>query len=107
MPSATQAPWFSDYDLYLLGEGTHYHAYEKMGAHVTEVDGQRGTHFAVWAPNAREVSVVGDFNGWNPRSNALGSRGAAGVWEGFVPDVAAGALYKLSHHLPIPGLPGR
>ena len=94
MPSATQAPWFSDYDLYLLGEGTHYHAYEKMGAHVTEVDGQRGIHFAVWAPNAREVSVVGDFNGWNPRSNALGSRGAAGVWEGFVPDVAAGALYK-------------
>jgi 1,4-alpha-glucan branching enzyme len=94
MPSATQAPWFSDYDLYLLGEGTHYHAYEKMGAHLTEVDGQHGIHFAVWAPNAREVSVVGEFNGWNPRSNALGSRGATGVWEGFIPDVAGGALYK-------------
>jgi 1,4-alpha-glucan branching enzyme len=94
MPSSTQAPWFSDYDLYLLGEGTHYHAYEKMGAHLAEVDGQRGIHFAVWAPNARDVSVVGEFNGWNPRSNALGSREATGVWEGFIPDVAAGALYK-------------
>jgi 1,4-alpha-glucan branching enzyme len=94
MPSSIHAPWFSDYDLYLLGEGTHYHAYEKMGAHLAEVDRQRGIHFAVWAPNAREVSVVGDFNGWNPQSNQLGSRGATGVWEGFIPDVAAGARYK-------------
>jgi 1,4-alpha-glucan branching enzyme len=94
MPSSTQAPWFSDYDLYLLGEGMHYYAYEKMGAHIAEADGQRSTHFAVWAPNARDVSVVGEFNGWNPRSNALESRGANGVWEGFIPDVAAGALYK-------------
>jgi len=70
MPSSTRAPWFSDYDLYLLGEGTHYQAYEKMGAHVAEVDGQRGVHFAVWAPNARDVSVVGEFNGWKAVSGA-------------------------------------
>ena len=56
MASTTQAPWFSDYDLYLLGEGTHYRAYEKMGAHLVEVAGQPGVHFAVWAPNAKQVS---------------------------------------------------
>ena len=94
MPDSTQAPWLSDYDLYLLGEGTHYHAYEKMGAHLGEQDGRRGIHFAVWAPNAREVSVIGDFNAWNPQSNGLRLRGAAGVWEGFVPDQGAGTLYK-------------
>lgn len=72
MPSSTQTSWFSDYDLYLLGEGTHYHAYEKMGAHLAEVDGQSGIHFALWAPNAREVSAVGDFNGWNRCMQACG-----------------------------------
>ena len=56
MPSTTQAPWLSDYDLYLLGEGTHYRAYEKMGAHLGEVAGRPGVHFAVWAPNAKQVS---------------------------------------------------
>src|SRR5664279_3307866 len=94
MQSSTQAPWLSDYDLYLLGEGTHYRAYEKMGAHLGEVNGRRGVHFAVWAPNAERVTVAGDFNGWNPGVNALGSRGATGVWEGFVPDVEPGARYK-------------
>ena len=94
MPSTTRAPWFSDYDLYLLGEGTHYRAYEKMGAHLGEVAGQPGVHFAVWAPNAKQVTVLGDFNGWNLRSNALEACGATGVWEGFVPDLKPGALYK-------------
>jgi len=89
-----EAQWLSDYDLYLLGEGTNSRAYDKMGAHLGESDGRRGVHFAVWAPNARQVSVLGDFNGWNPELNVLGSRGATGVWEGFVPDLAAGALYK-------------
>jgi 1,4-alpha-glucan branching enzyme len=94
MLSSMQGPWLSDYDLYLLGEGTHYRAYEKMGAHLGEAAGRRGVNFAVWAPNARQVSVIGDFNGWNPQPNALGLRGATGVWEGFVPDVEAGARYK-------------
>jgi 1,4-alpha-glucan branching enzyme len=94
MQSSTEAPWLSDYDLYLLAEGKHCRAYEKMGAHIGELAGQRGVHFSVWAPNARKVSVTGDFNGWDPGPNALGSRGATGVWEGFVPNVATGALYK-------------
>jgi 1,4-alpha-glucan branching enzyme len=94
MAISTQAPWLSDYDLYLLGEGANFRAYEKMGAHLGEKNGRLGVHFAVWAPNATELTVVGDFNGWNPRSNALESRGATGIWEGFVPDVDAGARYK-------------
>jgi len=80
--------------MYLLEEGTHSRAYEKMGAHLGEMGGKRGVHFAVWAPNAREVSVVGNFNEWNPRSNALAEHGATGVWEGFIPEAGAGALYK-------------
>jgi 1,4-alpha-glucan branching enzyme len=80
--------------MYLLEEGTNCRAYEKMGAHLGESAGRRGVHFAVWAPNAKQVSVLGDFNGWNPRSNALTSHGATGVWEGFIPDAGAGALYK-------------
>jgi 1,4-alpha-glucan branching enzyme len=83
----------SEFDLYLLGEGTHYRAYEKLGAHLAEKDGRRGVHFAVWAPNAKLVSVVGDFNGWNPQANSL-RPSPAGVWEGFVPDIGQGAIYK-------------
>jgi 1,4-alpha-glucan branching enzyme len=81
------------FDLYLLGEGTHYRAYEKLGAHLTERDGRRGVHFAVWAPNAKLVSVIGDFNAWNPQASSL-HPSPAGVWEGFVPDIGQGALYK-------------
>ena len=61
----------SEFDLYLIGEGTHYRAYEKLGAHLTERDGRRGVHFAVWAPNAKLVSVIGDFNDWNPAANIM------------------------------------
>ena len=89
-----QNHWLSDEDLSLLGQGTHYRAYEKMGAHLGEINGQRGVHFAVWAPNAKQVSVIGEFNGWNPHSNVLESSGAEGVWEGFIPNVDAGAPYK-------------
>jgi 1,4-alpha-glucan branching enzyme len=83
----------SEFDLYLLAEGTHYRAYEKLGAHLTEKDGKRGVQFAVWAPNAKRVSIIGDFNNWN--SNAAIMRPAtAGIWEGFVPDIGQGASYK-------------
>jgi 1,4-alpha-glucan branching enzyme len=91
---ATAAPFVTDYDLYLLGEGSHYRIYEKLGAHVTERDGTAGTHFAVWAPNAGQVSVIGDFNGWRRGQHPLRVRGSSGIWEGFVPDVRPGALYK-------------
>jgi 1,4-alpha-glucan branching enzyme len=86
-------PALSEFDLYLLAEGTHYRAYEKLGAHVTERGGRRGVHFAVWAPNAKLVSVIGEFNGWNPQANSM-SPTSAGIWEGFVPDIGQGASYK-------------
>ncbi|MBV8234448.1 MAG: 1,4-alpha-glucan branching protein GlgB, partial [Acidimicrobiia bacterium] len=91
---ATTAPFLTDYDLYLLGQGKHYRLYEKLGAHVGERDGTAGTHFAVWAPNAEQVSVIGDFNGWRRHELPLERRGSSGYWEGFVPGVGPGALYK-------------
>jgi len=84
----------SDYDLYLIGEGTHFLNYEKLGAHVQEVAGIRGVQFAVWAPNAKRVSVVGDFNSWDGRVHPMRNRGASGVWELFLPELDQGALYK-------------
>ena len=84
----------SDYDRYLFAEGTHHRAYEKLGAHLQEQSGILGTHFAVWAPNAQSVSVIGDFNGWKAGSHPLKQQGVSGVWEGFVPHVTQGALYK-------------
>jgi 1,4-alpha-glucan branching enzyme len=98
-------PLLTDYDLYLSGEGTHYQKYEKLGAHVRELAGVRGVHFAVWAPNAQRVSVVGDFNLWDGRANAMRTRGASGIWEIFMPHLDEGALYKfeilsrVNHHL--------
>jgi 1,4-alpha-glucan branching enzyme len=84
----------TDDDLYLFNEGTHYHLYEKLGAHPLTTGGQEGTYFAVWAPDARQVSVIGDFNGWNRTSHLLQPRGKSGIWEGFLPDVGRGAFYK-------------
>lgn len=81
-------------DLYLFNEGTHVRLYDKLGAHPTALDGVAGTYFAVWAPNAQRVSVVGDFNGWRPGAHGLRLRDSSGVWEGFVPGVTRGALYK-------------
>ena len=83
----------SEFDLYLLAEGTHYRAYEKLGAHLTGKDGKRGVQFAVWAPNAKRVSIIGDFNNWNPNAAIMRSS-TAGIWEGFVPDIGQGASYK-------------
>jgi 1,4-alpha-glucan branching enzyme len=86
-------PVLSDFDLYLLGEGTHLQLYDKLGAHPLTLEGVRGVAFAVFAPNARRVSVVGDFNVWDGRRHAMRMRGN-GFWEIFVPDLEAGAKYK-------------
>lgn len=85
---------FSGYDLYLLGEGNHYRAYEKLGAHLRTIDGVAGVNFAVWAPNAESVSVVGDFNQWDDRRHRLRHHAANGIWELFLPGIGEGQLYK-------------
>ncbi len=87
-------PVLTPFDLYLLAEGTHYQSYEKLGAHIRDFEGFSGVHFAVWAPNARRVSVVGDFNGWDGRVNPMRSRGGTGIWELFLPGLEGGAIYK-------------
>ena len=84
-------------DLYLFNEGTHYRLYDKLGSHVLLVDEAPGTYFAVWAPNAERVTVMGDFNGWSPEDFALAPRGSSGIWEGFIPGVGRGTRYK--YHL--------
>ncbi|MEX2430711.1 MAG: 1,4-alpha-glucan branching enzyme, partial [Dehalococcoidia bacterium] len=81
-------------DLYLFNEGSHFRLYEKLGAHSMIVDGASGTYFAVWAPAARQVAVLGDFNGWNRTSHALRPRGSSGIWEGFIGGLGKGAVYK-------------
>lgn len=85
---------FTDYDLYLIGEGSHYKKYEKLGAHVTEIGGVKGVHFAVWAPNAKSVSVIGDFNGWDNRRHPMRLLVESGIWEIFLPGLGEGELYK-------------
>jgi len=81
-------------DLHFFNEGTHYQLYEKLGARHVEQDGRRGTHMAVWAPNAREVSVMGSFNDWDTRSHALEPVGESGIWQGMFPEARRGDLYK-------------
>ena len=87
-------PVLGEMDEYLLGEGSHLRLWNALGAHVIEHEGTKGTHFAVWAPNAKRVSVVGDFNHWDGRRHVMRRRGASGVWEFFVPGVGEGAAYK-------------
>ncbi len=87
-------PQISDYDLHLFGEGRHWKIYNVLGAHVCTVDDILGVQFAVWAPNAERVSVIGDFNIWDGRCHAMRSRGSSGVWELFVPGLSEGVLYK-------------
>jgi 1,4-alpha-glucan branching enzyme len=84
----------TDQDLYLFNEGSNYRIHEKMGAHLVIFKNSPGAIFSVWAPNARTVSVVGSFNSWNPVMNRLESRGSSGIWEGFIPGVSQGTLYK-------------
>jgi 1,4-alpha-glucan branching enzyme len=85
---------FGEQDLHLFNEGTHCRVYRKLGAHVATVDGREGVAFGVWAPNAEGVFVIGDFNGWDKSSHPLRSVGASGIWQGFVPGLGQGAVYK-------------
>ena len=84
----------SEFDLHLMGEGRHYDTYKKLGAHLKTIDGVSGVHFAVWAPSANRVSVVGDFNRWDGRVHPMRSRGSSGIWELFLPELTEGAVYK-------------
>ncbi len=100
-PSAEPAPavrydvsLLTEQDLYLFNEGSHCRLYDKFGAHLTTADGVEGTYFSVWAPDAEQVYVMGDFNGWDKASHPLGARAQSGIWEGFVPGVGKGEAYK-------------
>jgi 1,4-alpha-glucan branching enzyme len=86
--------FLSENDLYLFNEGSHYRIYDKMGAHLVTHNDLAGAVFSVWAPNARSVSVLGSFNGWDQKAHRLEPRGSSGIWEGFVPGASQGALYK-------------
>jgi 1,4-alpha-glucan branching enzyme len=81
-------------DLYLFNEGSHSRLYRKLGSHPAEVGGKGGTYFAVWAPDAERVSVIGDFNAWDGNKHRLNSRGSSGIWEGFLPGISPGTMYK-------------
>ncbi len=101
--SDTSPPTLGDVDLYLFGEGRHEQIYEKLGAHVITHEGVKGVSFAVWAPNAERVSVVGDFNSWDGSQHPMRTLGDSGVWETFIPKLKAGALYK--YEIKPPGWP--
>jgi len=90
---------FTDFDINLFKAGKHFRLYEKLGAHLAEVDGQKGTYFAVWAPSAKAVSVVGDFNYWTEGEHNLNVRwDGSGIWEGFIPGIDQGSKYKYKIH---------
>ncbi|MEK7859706.1 MAG: 1,4-alpha-glucan branching protein GlgB [Elusimicrobiota bacterium] len=93
-PHAEHATLLTEQDLYLFNEGSHFRLWEKLGAHPMKHGDKAGTYFAVWAPNAKKVTVIGDFNGWNKTKHPLKPRASSGIWEGFVAGVGAGALYK-------------
>ncbi|PSO78134.1 MAG: 1,4-alpha-glucan branching enzyme [Cyanobacteria bacterium QS_4_48_99] len=92
-PYTFRSPRLTDFDIHLFAEGNHHRIYEKLGAHPTQLNGVRGVHFAVWAPNARSVSVIGDFNHWEGGEHQMGKRGN-GVWELFIPEIGMGERYK-------------
>ncbi len=94
MPKITKTPFITEYDQYLFGNGTHYEIYKKLGAHLTKKDGQNGVYFAVWAPNARAVSVVGDFNDWSEDENPMTRLEPLGIYETFIPGLDVDELYK-------------
>ena len=100
--SRSDVSLLSQQDIYLFNEGRNFRAYNKLGAHLTNAGDEKGTSFSVWAPNARQVSVIGNFNRWDPAAHPLYPRGSSGIWEGFLPGVNKGDLYKFhirsQHH---------
>ncbi len=92
-PYAFRSPRLTEFDLHLFAEGNHHRIYEKLGAHPTQINGVKGVYFAVWAPNARNVSLLGDFNYWDGRKNQM-RKGSTGIWELFVPELQVGDRYK-------------
>ncbi len=88
----------SDDDLFLFNEGSHFRLYQKLGAHPLTVKDTAGTYFAAWAPDAEKVFVIGDFNNWDKASHPLVPRGQSGIWDGFIPEVGPGAVYKFHIH---------
>ncbi|WP_136467928.1 1,4-alpha-glucan branching protein GlgB [Flagellimonas onchidii] len=102
MSKVVSHSFFTDFDIDLFKSGKHFRLYEKLGSHLTEVEGEKGTYFAVWAPSAQSVSVIGDFNHWNADKHQLMVRwDGSGIWEGFIPGVDKGTKYKYrihSHH---------
>ena len=103
LPSAAPGEygWFGPQDMYLFNEGSHLRLYDKLGSHPATVNGTAGYQFAVWAPNADYVSVVGDFNAWDRGANPMHAMGSSGVWGGFIPGVKSGTCYK--YHVAAPG----
>ncbi|MDF4204667.1 1,4-alpha-glucan branching protein GlgB [Maribacter sp. SA7] len=95
MPNVQVHSLFTDFDIDLFKGGKHYRLYEKLGSHLVEVDGVTGTYFAVWAPSAKQVSVIGNFNSWNVEEHQLNVRwDSSGIWEGFIPNIGKGEIYK-------------
>ena len=95
MPKVIPHSLFTEFDIYLFKSGKHYRLYEKMGSHILTLDGVEGTYFAVWAPSAKSVSVIGDFNYWTDEEHQLNVRwDESGIWEGFIPNVGKGTVYK-------------
>jgi 1,4-alpha-glucan branching enzyme len=93
IPAPSLSP-LTDDDLYLFNEGSHFRLYDKLGAHIGNHDGASGVYFAVWAPNANHVSVIGDFNGWEKGKHCLRPKANSGIWDDFIPGVGKGSLYK-------------
>ncbi|HET8736513.1 MAG TPA: 1,4-alpha-glucan branching enzyme, partial [Pricia sp.] len=99
MAEVTVHSLFSEFDIALFKSGKHYRLYEKLGSHPMELNGAPGTYFAVWAPSARSVSVVGNFNNWDSHEHQLHVRwDASGIWEGFIPKIGHGEIYKYKIH---------
>lgn len=98
-PKVIEHSLFTEFDMHLFREGKHFKLYEKLGAHLIELNEKKGTYFAVWCPNASRVSVIGDFNGWEDGMHSLNARlDGSGVWEGFIPDLGKGTVYKYKIH---------
>ncbi|MBO5995319.1 MAG: 1,4-alpha-glucan branching enzyme, partial [Firmicutes bacterium] len=94
MAGSKEKVFISKTDQYLFGQGTHYEIYKKLGAHLSEENGVKGTYFAVWAPNAASVHVIGSWSAWNETAHEMTKLGEVGIWALFIPGVGEGSMYK-------------